>query len=178
MEEGELVTFVGDDTDFSALTHKSPTYLTVCPHMAIGTHFHSSATMAMAAPSISLSFFLFLSLHFTSSFSKFPLPFPSSLLLRPQTPQIDSLPHYHTKFFTQTLDHFNFNPQSYHTFQQRYLINDSFWGGAAENAPIFVYTGNEGNIEWFAHNTGFLLQSAPHFRALVVFIEVYHPISI
>ncbi|KAL0555311.1 hypothetical protein IC582_009254 [Cucumis melo] len=124
-----------------------------------------------AAPSISLSIFLFLSLHFTSSFSKIPLPFHSSLLLRPQTPPIDPLLPYQTGFFTQILDHFNFNPQSYQYFQQRYLINDTYWGGAAHNSPIFVYTGNEGNIEWFAQNTGFLLQSAPRFRALVVFIE-------
>lgn len=75
-------------------------------------------------------------------------------------------------FFTQTLDHFNYNPQSYDTFQQRYLINDTYWGGAKNNAPIFVYTGNEGEIEWFAQNTGFMFETAPSFRALLIFIEV------
>ncbi|KAL7199339.1 hypothetical protein ACSBR2_021599 [Camellia fascicularis] len=74
-------------------------------------------------------------------------------------------------FFTQTLDHFNYNPQSYDTFQQRYLINDTYWGGAKNNAPIFVYTGNEGEIEWFAQNTGFMFETAPSFRALLIFIE-------
>ncbi|KAK1263822.1 putative serine protease EDA2 [Acorus gramineus] len=78
---------------------------------------------------------------------------------------------YKTKYFTQTLDHFNFNPQSYQTFQQRYLINDENWGGADTAAPIFVYTGNEGDIEWFAQNTGFFFENAPHFKALLVFIE-------
>ncbi|XP_020233875.1 lysosomal Pro-X carboxypeptidase [Cajanus cajan] len=78
---------------------------------------------------------------------------------------------YRTKFFTQTLDHFSFNPQSYQTFQQRYLINDTYWGGAKKNAPIFVYTGNEGNIEWFTQNTGFMFDNAPSFQALLVFIE-------
>ncbi|GJZ28230.1 lysosomal Pro-X carboxypeptidase-like protein [Tanacetum coccineum] len=39
------------------------------------------------------------------------------------------------------------------------------------NAPIFVYTGNEGNIEWFAQNTGFMYDIAPEFKALLVFIE-------
>ncbi|KAK9921383.1 hypothetical protein M0R45_029894 [Rubus argutus] len=53
----------------------------------------------------------------------------------------------------------------------RYLINDTYWGGAKSNAPIFVYTGNEGNIEWFAQNTGFLYETAPHFKALIIFIE-------
>nr|GMC86223.1 lysosomal Pro-X carboxypeptidase-like [Ipomoea batatas] len=78
---------------------------------------------------------------------------------------------YDTKYFTQILDHFTFTPQSYHTFQQRYLINDRFWGGAKKMAPIFVYTGNEGDIEWFAQNTGFMFDIAPHFNALLVFIE-------
>ncbi|KAL9672083.1 hypothetical protein QQ045_028331 [Rhodiola kirilowii] len=78
---------------------------------------------------------------------------------------------YKTRYFTQVLDHFNYHPQSYQTFQQRYLINDTYWGGAEKNAPIFVYTGNEGDIEWFAQNTGFLFEKAPHFKALLVFIE-------
>ena len=77
------------------------------------------------------------------------------------------------KYFTQILDHFNFNPQSYETFQQRYLMNDKYWGGAHKNAPIFVYIGNEGEIEWFAYNTGFMFETAPHFNALLGFIEVY-----
>ncbi|KAL2533516.1 alpha/beta-Hydrolases superfamily protein [Abeliophyllum distichum] len=76
------------------------------------------------------------------------------------------------KYFTQILDHFNYHPQSYQTFQQRYLINDKYWGGGApNNSPIFVYTGNEGHIEWFAQNTGFMFDFAPHFKALLVFIE-------
>lgn len=81
---------------------------------------------------------------------------------------------YKTKYFTQILDHFNYNPQSYHKFQQRYLINDTYWGGAKKNSPIFVYTGNEGDIEWFTQNTGFMFDIAPQFKALLVFIEVGH----
>ncbi|XP_012468151.1 uncharacterized protein LOC105786320 [Gossypium raimondii] len=78
---------------------------------------------------------------------------------------------YKTKYFTQILDHFNFNPKSYQKFQHRYLINDTYWGGPKKNSPIFVYTGNEGDIEWFAQNTGFMFDIAPHFQALLVFIE-------
>ncbi|KAL6575053.1 hypothetical protein OROMI_012338 [Orobanche minor] len=78
---------------------------------------------------------------------------------------------YKEKFFTQILDHFNYNPHSYWKFQQRYLINDNYWGGSQNNSPIFVYTGNEGNIEWFAQNTGFMFETAPKFKALLVFIE-------
>ncbi|CAN4117344.1 unnamed protein product [Withania somnifera] len=78
---------------------------------------------------------------------------------------------YEINYYTQILDHFNYNPQSYQTFQQRYLLNDKYWDGSKNNAPIFVYTGNEGNIEWFAQNTGFMFETAPHFNALLVFIE-------
>ncbi|GER40491.1 serine carboxypeptidase S28 family protein [Striga asiatica] len=78
---------------------------------------------------------------------------------------------YKEKFYTQTLDHFNFNLNSYQIFQQRYLINDTFWGGPKGNFPIFVYTGNEGGIEWFAQNTGFMFEIAPVFKAMLVFIE-------
>ncbi|WCJ34246.1 Serine carboxypeptidase S28 family protein [Euphorbia peplus] len=78
---------------------------------------------------------------------------------------------YKEKFYTQILDHFNFNPQSYQMFQQRYLINDTYWGGPKQNAPIFMYTGNEGDIDWFAQNTGFMFDIAPTFQALLVFVE-------
>ncbi|KAJ4830054.1 hypothetical protein Tsubulata_009664 [Turnera subulata] len=78
---------------------------------------------------------------------------------------------YKEKFFTQVLDHFTYNPQSYQAFQQRYLVNGTYWAGAEKNAPIFVYTGNEGDIEWFAQNTGFFFDNAPRFKALLVFIE-------
>ncbi|KAK9274492.1 hypothetical protein L1049_021741 [Liquidambar formosana] len=70
--------------------------------------------------------------------------------------------------FIHLLDHFTFQPKSYKIFYQKYLVNDRYWH---HGAPIFVYTGNEGDIEWFAANTGFLLDIAPKFRALLVFIE-------
>nr|GMC90388.1 lysosomal Pro-X carboxypeptidase-like [Ipomoea batatas] len=78
---------------------------------------------------------------------------------------------YDTKYFTQILDHFTFTPQSYQTFQQRYLINGTYWGGAKNRSPIFVYMGGEADVELFAHNTGFMFDYAPHFNALLVFIE-------
>ncbi|KAL7595440.1 uncharacterized protein LOC111892143 [Lactuca sativa] len=107
-----------------------------------------------------------------SSFAKFPYRYFPSSIIRPETPSLSSNNKlYKTKYFTQILDHFNYNPQSYQTFQQRYLINDTSWGGPKSKAPIFVYTGNEGNIEWFAENTGFMYDIAPKFKALLVFIE-------
>ncbi|KAM1948055.1 hypothetical protein ACFX15_008294 [Malus domestica] len=121
------------------------------------------------------SFFCLL-LSPSTSFARTTLParFPSSFVSPEKLSSLSSSEKnqlYRTRYFTQILDHFNFYPKSYQTFQQRYLINDTHWGGAKSNAPIFVYTGNEGNIEWFAQNTGFLYETAPHFKALIVFIE-------
>jgi lysosomal Pro-X carboxypeptidase len=85
-------------------------------------------------------------------------------------------------YFPQELDHFTFTPNSSMTFNQKYLLNDTFLrrpggdGGAGtkqqQAGPLFVYTGNEGDIEWFATNTGFMFDVAPKFSALLVFIEV------
>ncbi|EXB54615.1 Lysosomal Pro-X carboxypeptidase [Morus notabilis] len=120
---------------------------------------------------------LFLLCLLSSAFSipiKAPNKFPSSLISPEKISLLSTTQNnklYRTSYFTQTLDHFNFYPKSYQTFQQRYLINDTFWGGATANAPIFVYTGNEGDIEWFTQNTGFMFEIAPHFKALLVFLE-------
>ena len=79
---------------------------------------------------------------------------------------------YETKYFTQRLDHFSFKNHKNSTFQQRYLINDKSWLGAERMGPIFYYCGNEGYIDWFAVNTGFMWDIAPQFGALLVFPEV------
>ncbi|XP_010246130.1 PREDICTED: lysosomal Pro-X carboxypeptidase-like [Nelumbo nucifera] len=129
--------------------------------------------MRIVALGFTLLWVLLLILIFSpTSNAKIASRFPSSIV-RPDLASlsIKSQQFYETKYFTQTLDHFNFQPQSYQTFQQRYLINDKYWGGAQNNAPIFVYTGNEGDIEWFAQNTGFMYETAPKFKALLVFIE-------
>ncbi|KAK6640761.1 hypothetical protein RUM44_012458 [Polyplax serrata] len=65
------------------------------------------------------------------------------------------------------LDHFSFANNI--TFDIRYLINDTYWKPGS--GPIFFYTGNEGDIEVFAQNTGFMWEIAPKFRALVIFAE-------
>ncbi|KAL3536067.1 hypothetical protein ACH5RR_004528 [Cinchona calisaya] len=105
------------------------------------------------------------------SLSKITPRFPS-FIIQPEWLSVSTKSElYETKYYTQILDHFTYTPQSYQTFQQRYLISYKYWGGATENAPIFVYTGNEGDIEWFTQNTGFMFDTAPHFKALLVFIE-------
>jgi lysosomal Pro-X carboxypeptidase len=77
---------------------------------------------------------------------------------------------YDIQYYTQTLDHFDFRNES--TFQQRYLIDARHWNGADKRGPIFLYCGNEGDIEWFAANSGFLWDIAPVFGALILFPEV------
>uniref|UniRef100_A0A348G600 Lysosomal Pro-X carboxypeptidase n=1 Tax=Odontomachus monticola TaxID=613454 RepID=A0A348G600_ODOMO len=74
---------------------------------------------------------------------------------------------YQIKTIDVRVDHFGFAIED--TFKLRYLVNDTW--RKAENAPIFFYTGNEGRIEIFAENTGFLWETAPQFGALVVFAE-------
>ncbi|XP_028071371.1 lysosomal Pro-X carboxypeptidase-like isoform X2 [Camellia sinensis] len=76
-----------------------------------------------------------------------------------------------TYFYNQTLDHFNYNPPSYATFKQRYVINSKYWGGANESAPIFVYLGAEAPIDGDIQFIGFLPENAPNFKALIVYIE-------
>ncbi|KAL2507030.1 Serine carboxypeptidase S28 family protein [Forsythia ovata] len=74
-----------------------------------------------------------------------------------------------TLFYTQTIDHFNYGPQSYATFQQRYVINFKYWGGS--NSPIFAYLGAEEQIDFDLQSIGFLSANARHFSALQVYIE-------
>lgn len=76
---------------------------------------------------------------------------------------------YKIRTIDMRVDHFSFAVQN--TFKLRYLINDTFTRKTEDNSPIFFYTGNEGNIEVFAENTGFIWEIAPSFDALVVFAE-------
>lgn len=133
----------------------------------------ATKTRIMATGFQFLWFSFFTLLSSTVSIAKTTPRFPSSVVWPEQLSRSNTNQLYKTKYFTQTLDHFNFNPQSYQTFQQRYLVNDTYWGGADKKAPIFVYMGNEGDIEWFAQNTGFMFETAPRFKALLVFIEVF-----
>ena len=74
---------------------------------------------------------------------------------------------YEVKWFNQSLDHFSFTTNK--RFQQKYLVNDSYWDKAG--GPIFFYTGNEGKIEAFAENTGLMWDIASEFGAMLVFAE-------
>lgn len=130
----------------------------------------------MASSSLSSLLFILIIIVTLKSTLSLPTFFPGaayqslaqSLIPKPKESKLP----YTTHFFPQQLDHFTFRPKSYNVFSQKYLINSTYWDkGPTHTAPIFVYTGNEGNIEWFAANTGFMMDIAPKFNALLVFIE-------
>ena len=82
---------------------------------------------------------------------------------------------YETRYFRQRLDHFSFpgvgdEDEAAAFFQQRYLVGRG-GGWAGPGGPIFFYCGNEGDIAWFAANSGLVWEAAPRFAALVVFAE-------
>ncbi|KAA8544159.1 hypothetical protein F0562_022205 [Nyssa sinensis] len=76
-----------------------------------------------------------------------------------------------TYYYTQPLDHFNYKPESYSTFQQRYIMNTKFWGGANTSSPIFVYTGDESNLIPLIRFAGFIVDLATRFNGLLLYIE-------
>lgn len=88
-------------------------------------------------------------------------------------PNKANLFQYETRYFEQRLDHFSFADLP--KFRQRYLISTRHWTGPEEMGPIFLYCGNEGDIQWFAANTGFVWDIAPQFGAMVLFPEVSYP---
>jgi len=51
------------------------------------------------------------------------------------------------------------------------LIQDDSWDAGGLKGPIFFYTGNEGGIEGFYNNCGFVMEIAQQFGALIVFAE-------
>jgi hypothetical protein len=61
--------------------------------------------------------------------------------------------------------------------RQRYLVGRG-GGWAGPGGPIFFYCGNEGDIAWFAANSGLVWEAAPRFAALVVFAEAIHLLNL
>uniref|UniRef100_A0A336L8H0 Lysosomal Pro-X carboxypeptidase n=2 Tax=Culicoides sonorensis TaxID=179676 RepID=A0A336L8H0_CULSO len=78
-----------------------------------------------------------------------------------------STKNYEIKNFEVPLDHFSFVNNK--TFSIRYLVNDTF--DNEHVGPILFYTGNEGDIELFAQNTGLMWELAPKLKASVIFAE-------
>ncbi|KAG9456822.1 hypothetical protein H6P81_001330 [Aristolochia fimbriata] len=102
------------------------------------------------------------------------LPYPRLGVLKRglKDPQfLASQSDFDTFNYTQTLDHFNYKPESFSTFQQRYVINSRYWGGPNTSSPILVYTGDEGGLEDDVAAAGFMTDNAHRFKALLVYIE-------
>jgi lysosomal Pro-X carboxypeptidase len=76
-----------------------------------------------------------------------------------------------TYYYKLNLDHFNYFPQSYKTFRQRYFINFKYWGCANFTAPIFVIFGGEEELDAEDFG-GFIEENAASFKALLIYIEV------
>lgn len=83
---------------------------------------------------------------------------------RPEHVRDDRCRQFRT--FTQKVDHFGFS--NLDTYSQRYTLNTDYW---QSGKPIFFYAGNEGDIDLFCDNTGFMWDIAPIFNAMVVFAE-------
>lgn len=107
-----------------------------------------------------------LTLVFCAAVGLDALPFHS---LRKKHHGSSTDPQFTEKYFTQTLDHFNFNSLGNGTFSQRYLISDKYWKSGY--GPVFFYTGNEGDIWEFALNSGFIVELAAQQGALIIFAE-------
>lgn len=88
------------------------------------------------------------------------------LLLILLSPEINTKNTLETKFIELPVDHFDVIQNK--TFKLRYLVNKYFH---VKGGPIFFYAGNEGDINIFAKNTGFLFDIAPVFNAMIVFAE-------
>ena len=97
----------------------------------------------------------------------------SSPPLTPASIAADSPYNWTTLYYTdQLVDHFGWDQKA--TFTQKYLINADHWRAPSPGrpaGPIFFYCGNEGYIETFAGNSGFMFDIAPEFEALLVFVE-------
>ncbi|KAF8396468.1 hypothetical protein HHK36_018091 [Tetracentron sinense] len=135
--------------------------------------------MAITAPRFSLLWLPWLLLLLTTYVSATLLKPPRLGVLRETTgrriPDGKSsssiLKDYQTFFYNQTLDHFNYRPESFTTFKHRYVVNFKYWGGANSSAPIFVYLGEEAPLDYDVGGIGFLPENAPRFNALIVYIE-------
>ncbi|XP_057452000.1 uncharacterized protein LOC130743788 [Lotus japonicus] len=76
-----------------------------------------------------------------------------------------------TFYYTQRIDYFNYGPDSYPTFQQRYVMDFKYCGGAKSSSPIFALLGAESPLDEDIYYVGLLRNKAPQFNALIVYIE-------
>ncbi|CAG9317715.1 unnamed protein product [Blepharisma stoltei] len=78
-------------------------------------------------------------------------------------------PNYVQSWFTSFVDHFG---SGIETFQMRYFSKNTYWTNNTQApGPIFFYCGNEGAIEMFIENSGWIDQLASQMGAAVVYAE-------
>ncbi|XP_062172744.1 uncharacterized protein LOC133878226 [Alnus glutinosa] len=133
----------------------------------------------MNSPTCSLQWLPFLSLIFSTSVTATLYNIPSlspigrTMLQDPETvsASVNVSEDFQTFYYNQTLDHFNYRPESYSTFKQRYVVNSKYWGGANSCAPILAYFGAEAPLDNDLTSIGFLTDNAVQFKALILYIE-------
>ncbi|KAJ8429624.1 hypothetical protein Cgig2_012286 [Carnegiea gigantea] len=113
---------------------------------------------------------------FLTSYSSFAMPRLARLeqkLRLDEDIKSSSIPNTDVKilYYSQTLDHFNYQPESYTTFKQKYMIYSKHWGGAKTNSPMLVYLGDEQPMEDYEIDSLILPDYAAQLKALVVIIE-------
>lgn len=52
------------------------------------------------------------------------------------------------------------------------MIEKCYWKGVVDRGFIFMYCGNEGDVEWFVKNIGFLWEIVFLFGVFIFFFEV------
>ncbi|KAL1831927.1 hypothetical protein ACET3Z_001578 [Daucus carota] len=140
-------------------------------------NFHELGYLKMATRLSFLRFlpiFLFLVAQKWIVMAMIPTTVHSGLLQKPSNnDEVLIPPDFKISYYTQTLDHFGYTPESYMTFQQRYVVNYEHWGGANTSSPIIVYTGDEVDVTALVNGTGhgFLGELASHFKAILMYIE-------
>jgi pimeloyl-ACP methyl ester carboxylesterase len=68
------------------------------------------------------------------------------------------------------IDHFTNGGAGSPTFEMRYFVDAQFWD--PKNGPILFYAGNEGKLENFYDNTGFMTKNlSRELKGLIVFGE-------
>jgi pimeloyl-ACP methyl ester carboxylesterase len=75
-----------------------------------------------------------------------------------------------TYYMTMPIDHFASGGAGGATFQMRYFVDAQFWD--PQTGPILFYAGNEGRLENFYDNTGFMTKNlSRELKGLIVFGE-------
>ncbi len=96
----------------------------------------------------------------------------TNIYIKTNVNNINNESDYKELFFDAKIDHFAYDSQE--TFKLRFLVKDKYfnYNETGNGAPILFYCGNEGPIEDFWNNSGFITESlAAKFNALVIFAE-------